>query len=99
MATLLRSDGTMEVLQPPNGINWSLTELQTLVGGDIEVVSTLDNKYLILDDHGKLKRKPLNIAATRIYKYGRRDVIVGDAVVIDTRLELDGPDEKEEPEG
>ncbi len=96
MATLLRSDGTMETLQPSNGVHWNVTELQTLVGGYIEVVSTIDGKYLVLDEEGKLKHKPLNIAATRIYKYGRRDAIVGDAVVIDTRLEMNGPDEEEE---
>jgi hypothetical protein len=98
MATLLRVDGRAETLQPTNGVHWNLTELQTLVGGYIEVARTIDGKYLLLDEEGKRKRKPLNIAATRIYVHGRRDVIVGDAVVIDTLLEMNGPDEEEEPE-
>ena len=95
MATFLRTDGTTETLQPPNGINWNLEELQTLVGGYIEVTSTIDGKYLVLDEEGKLKHKPLNRAATMIYKHGRRDPIVGDAIVIDTRLEMNGPEEEE----
>jgi hypothetical protein len=98
MATLLRSDGSTEVLQPSNGVNWSLPELQILVGGYIEVVHTTDGKFLIVDDEGKLKLKPLNVAATRLYQHGRRDVIAGDAVLIETRLEMDGPEEEEEPE-
>jgi hypothetical protein len=98
MATLLRADGSAETLQPPNGVHWNLTELQTLVGGFVEVVRTTDLRFLVIDEEGKNKRKPLNIAATRIYQYGRSDVIAGDAVVIDTVLELDGPDEEEEPE-
>jgi hypothetical protein len=98
MATLLRADGSAETLQPSNGVHWNLEELQTLVGGYIEVARTTDGKYLVLDEEGKLKRKPLNVAATRIYQHGRRDVIVGDAVVVDTKLEMNGPDEEEEPE-
>jgi hypothetical protein len=70
-------------------------ELQTLVGGYFEVVSTIDGRFLVLDDNGKLKQKPLNKAATRLYIHGRSDVIVGDAMLVDTRLELDGPDEEE----
>jgi hypothetical protein len=95
MATLLRADGTAEVLQPPNGVNWSLQELQTLVGGYIEIAMTLDGRWMVLDDEGKLKRKPLNAAATRVYKYGRRDPVVGDALVVDTWLEVNGPGEGE----
>jgi hypothetical protein len=36
---------------------------------------------------------PLNKNATRIYQHGRVDPIVGPAVVVDSMLELDGPDE------
>jgi hypothetical protein len=50
---------------------------------------------MVIDEEGKRKNKDLNIAATRLYTYGRRDPIVGAAVVVDTRLELDGPDEEE----
>jgi hypothetical protein len=99
MATLLRADGSAEEsLLPSNGVNWNLSELQNLVGGYIEVLKTTDGKFLVVDEEGKLKRKALNIAATRIYQHGRRDPVAGDAVVIDTRLEMNGPDEEEEPE-
>jgi hypothetical protein len=88
----------MKTLQPSNGVHWSLAELQTLVGGYIEVAKTTDGKYLVLDEEGKLKRKPLNVAATRIYQYGRRDPVVGDVVLVDTLLEMEGPEEEAEEE-
>jgi hypothetical protein len=37
----------------------------------------------------------LNIPATRIYQHGRVDPIVGPALVVDTKAELDGSDDKD----
>ncbi len=96
MATLYRTDGTVETLQPPATGHWSLEELQTLVGGYIEVVRTTDLRFMVLDEEGKLKHKPLNVAATRLYQHGRHDPVVGDAIVIDTFFEINGPKEEEE---
>jgi hypothetical protein len=92
MATLYRTDGTTETVTPAGG-HWTLEELQTLVGGYIEIGGTVDGRFMVLDEEGKLKHKPLNVAATRLYVHGRRDPIVGEVLVVDTRLELDGPDE------
>jgi SRSO17 transposase len=97
--TLYRENGTQETLRPANGVHWSLGELQTLVGGYIEVVSTVDGRFMVIDEEGKLKHKDLNIPATRLYIHGRRDVIVGPAVVVDTRQELDTPDDEEDSDG
>jgi len=93
MATLYRTDGRTEELKPPNGVHWSLQELQTLVGGYIEVVRTTNGEFMVIDEEGKLKHKELNIPATRLYQYGRHDPIVGDAVVIGTMFEMDGPED------
>ncbi len=95
MATFIRASGESEILSPPNGVHWRLEELQTLVGDYIEVVGTTDGRYMVLDELGKLKHKPLNREATILYVHGRRDPIVGDVVIIDTKLEMDGPDEEE----
>jgi SRSO17 transposase len=96
MAHLYREDGTIETLKPMNGTNWQLAELQTLVGGYIEIVRTLDDRYMVIDEEGKLKGKELNASATRLYLYGRHDVIVGPAVVIDTKAEMDAPEDDDE---
>lgn len=95
-STLYRSDGTEEQLHPANGIHWTLAEMQTLVGGCIEVAATHDGRYLICDEEGKLKRKPLNQTATSLYRFGSYDPIAGDALVVDTKLELDGPEDQDE---
>jgi hypothetical protein len=96
MATFLRTDGTSEIITPANGVNWSLEELQTLVGGYIEVARTKDRKWLVVDEDGKQKNKPPNVAATALFLYGDFDIIVGDALVVNTWLEMNGPDEKED---
>ena len=94
MATLYETSGRVREIHP-QGAYWSLEELQGIVGGYIEVVSTIDGRYMVINEHGKVMSPPLdlNIPATRLYIHGRQDVICGPAVVVDTRLELDGPDE------
>lgn len=96
MATLYQTDGRVKEIQPANGAHWTEEELQGLVGGYFEVVCTIDGRFMVINDAGKIMRPPLelNIPATRIYIHGRKDVILGPAVVVDTRLELDGPDEE-----
>ena len=98
MATLYSVDGRVKGIRPSNGVNWSLEELQTLVGGYIEVVLTVDNRFMVINEQGKVMNPPLeaNFPATRLYLHGRRDYIAGPAVVVDTKLELDGPDDDEE---
>lgn len=81
MVTLYRTDGTIEVVSPANGNEFSLAELQALVGGLIQVVQTHDGRVLICDEEGKLKGKAYNPLATLLYKHGSGDPIVGDAVV------------------
>jgi Domain of unknown function (DUF3846) len=96
---LYKTDGTIERVVPSNGVHWSLEELQKFVGGYIEMARTIDGRWLVLNENGKVMTPmlPLNIAATELYIYGQHDPIVGPAVVVDNRLELDGPpDPKEE---
>lgn len=63
------------------------------MGGYVEVVSTIGGEFMVINDNGKSEGLDLNIPATRLYIYGRQDVIMGPAVVVSTRLELDGPDD------
>jgi len=82
----------------PSGSHWSLEELQAIVGGYPERLRTIDGRFMVINDEGKIMRPPLalNKQATRIYEHGRRDVILGPALVIDTLEELDGPPDAEE---
>ena len=89
-STLYYADGRSEVIHPA-GATWSLEELQTLVGGYIEIARTHDGRWMVIDEEGKLKDKPINPVATILYQYGNYDPIVGVALVVDTKMELDGP--------
>jgi hypothetical protein len=95
MAMLYTPDGRTKVVRPSNGTHWTLAELQGFVGGYIEVLRTVDGGFMVINEMGKVLDPPLeaNYPATRLYIHGRRDVIVGPAVVVDTMLELDGPEE------
>lgn len=87
MALLLLPDGHFEV-RNPRGTGWSLNELAEVIGDTVAIVSTIDGRWMAIDDLCKLKNLPLNIEATMIYAYGRSDVIQGPALVIDTFVEL-----------
>lgn len=94
MAKMLRVEGTTETITPA-GKHWTLEEMKTLVGGWIEVVRTIDGRFMVIDEEGKIKKKPLNIQATKLYLHGRYDPIVGTALLFDTKAEMDRPDEDE----
>ena len=61
----------------------SLSDAQKFVGGYVEVVQVNDG-ILIIDEEGKLKDKPVNEVASKMYadKYGDEDIIVGDAIYV-----------------
>ena len=68
----------------------SLSDAQKFVGGWVEVVQVNDG-ILIIDEEGKLKDKPVNEVASKMYadKYGDADIIVGDAIFIPNGIQSD----------
>lgn len=87
-ALLTRAAGACEVVNPADGKAFTLTELQGLVGGDIQIVP-LDgiHQQLVCNEEGKIKQLPLNRVATAIWEaaYGHTDMIVGNAVIVGER--------------
>lgn len=87
MAQIIKSNGQVIETTPKNGTDFSLEELQTIVGGWIEIVNLRDGRLLCLDEEGKLKGKELNPVATDIYHQAlplcRKDFIVGDVLLCD----------------
>ena len=65
----------------------SLSDAQKFVGGWVEVVQVNDG-ILIIDEEGKMKNKPVNEVASKMYadKYGDADIIVGDAIYIPHKI-------------
>ena len=77
-------------LFPENGNELSLKQMQTAVGGNIEILTSLDGKmYLIFDEEGKLKDKPRNNTATYYAqkKFGLvNDYLVGDVILCHSEM-------------
>jgi hypothetical protein len=87
MATLIRTSGLQETVTPLNGTTFTLEEMQTLVGGYIQMIWTHDCLIGMVDEDGKLKGKPINHVATTHYRYGSHDPLVGE-VLVGTPLEM-----------
>jgi hypothetical protein len=85
MATLIKQDGTREEITPANGKKFTLVEMQTLVGGYIEMAQTNDGQYLVIDEEGKIKGKDINQVASAMYRFFPHDYIVGDAILASRR--------------
>lgn len=88
-------DGRTRVVHPANGKHWTLAELRSFVGGYIEMLRTVDGGYMVVNELGKVMTPmlELNYQATRLYLHGRKDPIVGPAVVVDTLAELEAPED------
>jgi hypothetical protein len=82
MALLLKAVESSRHIAPANGTNFSLEELQQAVGGYIEIVRVIktDDYIMVIDEEGKLKNKPVNLAATAFANIGDGDCIVGDVI-------------------
>ena len=84
--TVIKSDKpTMTVY----GYEPTLEEAQKAVGGYVELVDLEGLGCLLVDEDGKLKRKPINEQATKLYNQLFDGVIVGDVIHIkpETRKE------------
>lgn len=79
-AQIIYTNGKTTDVYPKNGTDFSLEELQAVVGGYIELVF-LGDKILVANEEGKLYGLPLNTKATEIIRnYGYNDTIVGNVV-------------------
>lgn len=77
MAQIIKTTGEIIDTEPSNGTDFSLTELQAVVGGFIEVVHLPDGRLMVVNDEGKLNGLPVNPKASELYP----DIIVGDVLV------------------
>jgi len=84
-AQLIKSSGDVKSVKP-KAKRFSLKELQSYVGGYIQIVKTRDNRIMVLNEEGKLNNYPYNEIATSLYIYGKNDKIVGDVLVMDNGL-------------
>lgn len=81
MAMLIKTDGQIEKVAPANGKDFTLEEMQKLVGGLVEVVKTISGKYALINEEGKVNGLPINLKATAITVLSLNDFICGDMVI------------------
>lgn len=82
MAHIIKVNGEEVEIQPKNGTDFKLRELQDIVAGYIETLPIATNQLMIINEEGKLTRLPINERATQIaYENCIFDCIVGDVVI------------------
>lgn len=87
MALIYRASGDVENVEPKNGTDFSLEELQKIVDGLIEIKFLRDDegRVMILNEEGKLRNLLYNERATTLYRkfVYEHDFIVGDVLICD----------------
>lgn len=66
-AVQIKTDGTNVSVLPENGTDFTLEELQKMVGGYIEIIS-LGKVDMVVNEEGRIKGLSLNPTATLIAK-------------------------------
>lgn len=86
MATIIKTDGTIEHVCPKNGTDFLLEELNNIVNGSIEVIAITPGHYMIVNESGKLLALPHNRLASTIFSIytDAEDSIVGDVLICPT---------------
>lgn len=85
MAKIYKADGSMVEVEPKNGKDFGLKEMQAIVGGYIEIIDLLDGTFMVLNEEGKLIGLPYNNMATIMFRKAHHtfDYVVGDVLVCD----------------
>lgn len=84
MAKLYKTTGEIVEVEPENGSDFSLEELQSFVDGYIEVAFLDKERVIVINEEGKIKNLPYNENATAEYNKVMRcraDYIAGDALI------------------
>lgn len=88
-AHVITTGGAILEVAPANNHDFSLDELQKIVGGYIDIINLTESQIMVLNDEGKLNGLPINEEATKLFRTaykGTNDYIVGDVLVCDTKM-------------
>ena len=87
MGKIYKTDGMVIATEPANGNDFQLSELRSVVGGYIEVVTLRDGLMMVVNEEGKLQNLPVNYNATTVLQNmavnegDKNDYVCGDALV------------------
>lgn len=84
MAKLYKTNGEIVEVEPENGSDFSLEELQSFVDGYIEIAYLDNERVIVINEEGKINDLPYNENATTEYNRAMEceaDYIAGDALI------------------
>lgn len=86
MAQIIKTTGENKQVEPQNGTDFQLKELQQIVGGYIGIAYLSDDEIMVYNEDGKLKGLKQNEKATERYRADvyAFDYIVGDVLICKT---------------
>jgi hypothetical protein len=87
MATLVAANGSTREVTPAKGSSFTLKELQTMVGGDVQMIDVPDGRKMFLHERGKYEALARNEGATVLVQrwLAFDDYIAGDVVLCSPR--------------
>ena len=77
-AQIIKTTGEVIEVEPNNKSDFSLKEMQDIVGGYIEIVHLGNRKCMVVNEDGVYMNLPLNHKASNMYQ---RNVILGDVLI------------------
>ena len=77
-AFIYKTNGEIIPILPKNKKAFTLSELQEIVGGYIELVHLNDGRVMVVNEEGKINGLDYNLQGTLAY---RKDIIVGNVLV------------------
>jgi hypothetical protein len=84
-AQILKTTGEVWEVEPNNKTDFSLEELQEIVGGYIEIINFPNRECMVVNEEGVYMKLPINASATNLYiqKHNLLEisVIVGDVLI------------------
>lgn len=88
MARIIKTNGEIIPVEPKNGTDFQLNEMQEIVGGYIQLFYLMNDEgeVIVMNEDGKFAGLPVNDKATELAEKSLfpGDYIVGDVLVCDT---------------
>lgn len=88
MARIIKTNGEIIPVEPKNGTDFQLEEMQEIVGGYIQLFYLMNDEgeVIVMNEDGKIEGLPMNHKATELAakRLFQGDYIVGDVLVCKT---------------
>lgn len=104
---LITTDAKITIVEPKDGKQFNLEEMQSFVGGTVDIMTLQDFSVIYVNDNGKLEGLPKNAIATEMWKasfpiekypHNNDQLIVGNVLLLSKEQEDDQNAEEEEEE-